>query len=110
MRRCRWWAVAVSSAVSGCGPQGSADKPQPNEEQSPPVTADDLKREAQEAADAEGKYMWQTKEATERALADPMAELETEMPELRAKGAEVSEDAKAAWEEKIADLETKRDA
>jgi TolA-binding protein len=95
--------VAGFVAIAGCGEQ-PAD-PTPNK-----VTSEDVRREVGEAADTAAEYSRQTKEEFQEKMDARLKELDGEIATLREKGSELKDDAKADWERKMADLETKREA
>jgi len=90
-------------AVVGCE-QKSAD-PTPKK-----VTSDDVRRDAGKAAETTTEYARQTKEEFQEKLDTRLKELDAEIARLREKGHDRTDDAKAGWEQKMKELETKRDA
>ncbi|MFN0197530.1 MAG: hypothetical protein ACKVT0_12365 [Planctomycetaceae bacterium] len=95
--------VAGFVAIAGCG-EKTAD-PTPNK-----VTTEDVRRDVGQAADTAAEYSRQTKEEFQEKLDARLKELDGEIAKLREKGSELKDDAKANWERKMADLETKREA
>lgn len=90
-------------AVMGCE-QKSAD-PTPKK-----ITSEDVRRDAGQAAETAAEYSRQTKEEFQKKLETRLKELDAEIAKLREKGRDLNDEAKADWDRKMADLETKRDA
>jgi LPS O-antigen subunit length determinant protein (WzzB/FepE family) len=95
--------LAVVFAASGCE-QKSVDRP------SGKVTSEDVRRDAGQAINTAAEYSAQTKEEFQKRLDTRLKELDTEIAKLQEKGRDLKDDAKANWDRKMADLETKRDA
>jgi LPS O-antigen subunit length determinant protein (WzzB/FepE family) len=90
-------------AFLGCE-QKSAD-PTPKK-----VTSEDVRRDAGQAAETATEYSRQTKEEFQKKLDTRLKELDAEIARLREKGHGRKDDAKAGWDQKMKELETKRDA
>ena len=90
-------------AASGCE-QKPADRP------SGKVTSEDVRRDAGQAVNTAAEYSPQTKEEFQKRLDARLKELDTEIAKLQEKGRDLKDEAKANWDRKMADLETKRDA
>jgi hypothetical protein len=105
MSRFVWKLTIVGLlAASGCG-QKPAD--QTHEKK---VTAEDVRRDADQAAKTAAEYSEQAKEELQKKLDARLKEMDAEIARLREKGRELTGEAKTKWEKKMADLETKRDA
>lgn len=74
------------------------------------VTSEDLRRDAGQAVDTAAEFSRQTREEFEKKFDARLKELDAEIAELREKGRDLKDEAKANWDRKMADLETKRDA
>jgi TolA-binding protein len=74
------------------------------------VTSEDVRRDAGQAAETAAEYSRQTKEEFQKKLEARLKELDGEIAKLSEKGRDLKDQAKADWDRKIADLETKRDA
>jgi TolA-binding protein len=74
------------------------------------VTPEDVRRDAGQAAETAVEYSRQTKEEFQKKLEARLEELDGEIAKLREKGRDLKDQAKADWDRKMADLETKRDA
>jgi len=74
------------------------------------VTSEDVRRDAGQAAKTAAEYSQQTKEEFQRSLETRLKEMDAEVAKLREKGRDLNDEAKAAWDLKIAELEAKRDA
>ena len=74
------------------------------------VTSEDVRRDAGQAVNTAAEFSQQTKEEFQKNLDSPTQELDAEIAKLREKGRDLKDEAKANWDQKMADLETKRDA
>jgi LPS O-antigen subunit length determinant protein (WzzB/FepE family) len=74
------------------------------------VTSEDVRREANQAAKTAVEFSQQTKEEFQKKLEAQLKQSDADIARLREKGSELQDEAKANWERKMADLETKRDA
>jgi TolA-binding protein len=74
------------------------------------VTSEDVRRDANQAAETAIEFSQQTKEEFQNKLEAQLKQSDAEIAKLREKGRELKDEAKADWERKMADLETKRDA
>ena len=95
-RRPGWWS-------SGCE-QKPAD-PTPRK-----VTSEDVRRDVGQAVNTAAEFSQQTKEEFQKNLDARLKELDAEIAKLREKGRDLKDEAKVNWDQKLADLETKRDA
>lgn len=104
MSRCVTTLMLVGLiAPLGCD-RSSSDRTPEN------VTSQDVRRDAAEAANTTAEYSQQAKEEFQQKLDAQLSELDAKIATLREKGADLKDDAKANWEQTMADLETKRDA
>jgi hypothetical protein len=90
-------------AAMGCD-QRSADRTPAK------VTSEDVRRETGQAVKTAAEFSQQTKEEFEQKLDARLKELDAEIAKLREKRGDLTDEAKANWEKKMAELETKRDA
>jgi Skp family chaperone for outer membrane proteins len=74
------------------------------------VTPEDLRRDAGQAAETAAEYSRQTREEFQTKLDARLNELDAEIAKLREKGRDRKDEAKAKWDQKMTELETKRDA
>jgi Skp family chaperone for outer membrane proteins len=74
------------------------------------VTSEDVRRDAGQAAETAAEYSRQTKEEFQKKLDTRLKELDAEIATLREKGRDRKGEAKAKWDQKMTELETKRDA
>ena len=74
------------------------------------VTSEDVRRDAGQAVETAAEYSQQTKEEFQKDLEAQLNELDAKIAKLREKGRDLKDEAKANWDRKMADLETKRDA
>jgi hypothetical protein len=90
-------------AASGC-------EQKPTDRAPGKVTSEDVRRDAGQAVDTAAEFSQQSKEEYQKKLDARLQELDAEIAKLKAKGGDLKDDAKARWEQKMAELETKRDA
>ncbi len=74
------------------------------------VTSDDVRRDADQAIHSAAEFSRQTKEEFQKSLQARLQELDSEIEKLREKGRDLTDDAQANWDRKMAELETKREA
>jgi TolA-binding protein len=90
-------------AASGC--ESKPAEPKPGK-----VTSEDVRRDAGKAVETAAEFSQETKEEFQKKLDLRLKELDAEIAKLREKGSDLKDEAKANWDKKIADLETKREA
>lgn len=90
-------------AVLGCGQK-------PAEPTLPKVTSDDVRRDVGQAINTAAEFSQQTKDEFQKKLEARLQEVDAEYAKLREQGRDLKDEAKIRWDEKMADLETKRDA
>ncbi len=88
---------------SGCQPKSAEPKPGK-------VTSEDVRRDAGKAVETATEFSQQTKEEFQKNLESRLKELDAEIAKLRVKGNDLKDEAKANWDQKMANLETKREA
>jgi hypothetical protein len=104
MMRYRWMVMLVGMLT----PIGCEQKPA---DRSPgKVTSEDVRRDAGQAVNTAAEFSQQAKEEFQKKLAARLKELDDEIVKLREKGRDLTDKAKANWDQKLAELETKRDA
>lgn len=74
------------------------------------VTSEDVRRDAGQAVKTAAEFSQQTKEEFQKNLDTRLKELDAEIAKLREKGRDLKDKAKADWDQKMAELEKKRDA
>ena len=74
------------------------------------VTSEDVRRDAGHTAETAVEYSRQTKEEFQKKLESRLEKLDREIAKLHEKGRDLKDKAKADWNQKMADLETKREA
>ncbi len=74
------------------------------------VTSQDVRRDASKAVNSAVEFSQQAKVDFQNNLDTGLKKLEAEMATLREKGRDLKDDAKTNWDQKMADLEVKRDA
>jgi len=73
------------------------------------VTSEDVRRDVGQAVNTAVEFSQQSKEEFQKNLAARLQEMDTEIAKLREKGRDLKDEAKVKWDQKLADLETKRD-
>jgi TolA-binding protein len=74
------------------------------------VTSEDVRRDAGQAINTAVEFSQQAKEEFQKKLDARLKELDAEIAKLREKGRDLKDKAKPNWDQKMADLERKRDA
>jgi LPS O-antigen subunit length determinant protein (WzzB/FepE family) len=95
--------LAVLFAAQGC-------EQKPTDQTPGKVTSEDVRRDAGQAVNTAVEYSQQTKEEFQKKLDTQLNELDAKIAKLREKGRDLKDEAKANWDRKMAELETKRDA
>jgi hypothetical protein len=104
MLRSSWlFSAAVLVSCAGCAEP-------PVEHTVRKVTAEDVRRDTEKAADTAMKAATQAKEEFERRLTSGLADMDAKIAKLREKGLALKDEAKTRWNEKMADLKAKQEA
>ena len=104
MYRCVCMLMLVGLFMgSGCDQKPAANTPGK-------VTAEDVRHDASQAAETAAEYSRQTKDEFQNKLETRLKELDAEIAKLQERGSDLKDQAKADWDRKLVDLETKRDA
>jgi TolA-binding protein len=74
------------------------------------VTSEDVRHDAGQAVKTAAEYSQQTKKEFQKNLEARLNELDAKIAKLREKGRNLKDKAKANWDQKMAELETKRKA
>jgi hypothetical protein len=74
------------------------------------VTAEDVRRDTEKAADTATKAAAQAKEELEMRLKSGLADMDIEIAKLREKALALKDEAKTRWNERMADLKAKQEA
>ena len=74
------------------------------------VIPEDVERDTAKAMDTVTKAATQAKEDLEARLKSSLADMDAEITKLQEKGLALKDEAKARWNEKMADLKTKQEA
>jgi TolA-binding protein len=104
MRR-NWWMLMLAGSLTSIGCEQKPADRSPGK-----VTSEDVRRDAGQAVNTAAEFSQQTKEEFQKKLAARLKELDAEIAKLREKGRDLADQAKANWDRKLAELETKRDA
>jgi uncharacterized phage infection (PIP) family protein YhgE len=102
----RWVWIMILPGLAACG----GCEPKPADAPPGKVTSEDVRREAGQAINTATEFSQQAKEDFQKKLAARLQELEVEINQLKEKGRDLQDDAKANWDRKMAELETKREA
>ena len=100
------WCVLLLAglvAVVGC-------ERKPADRTNGKVTSEDVRRDAGQAVNTAVEFSQQAKEEFQRKLDARLKNVDAEIAKLHEKGRDLKGDAKVKWDQKLADLETKRDA
>ena len=104
MTRFVWMAsLAGLLAAIGC-------EQKPAERTPGKVTPEDVRRDAGKAVTTAAEYSLQTKEEFQKDLDARLSELDAEIAKLREKGRDLKDKGKATWDQKLPELQAKRDA
>lgn len=101
-----WLAATLCSALLACGTPQQATEEEPAEE----VSAADVQEEMQEAAEALKAYSFEQKEEFEEWGEEQLAQIDTQLTQLRERTDELGEEARREWEDTLANLESERRA
>jgi chromosome segregation ATPase len=74
------------------------------------VAPEDVRRDAGQATETAGDYSRQDKEEFQKKLGTRLKELDAEIAKLREKGRDLKGTTKAKWDQKMTELETRREA
>ncbi|HUG68904.1 MAG TPA: hypothetical protein VMM76_14240 [Pirellulaceae bacterium] len=74
------------------------------------VTSEDVRRDAGQAVNTASEFARQSNEEFQKDLEVRIEKMDVEIAKLREKGSGLKEEAKANWDRKMAELETKREA
>lgn len=74
------------------------------------VTSEDVRRDAGQAVNTAVEFSQQTKEEFQKKLEVQLNELDAKIAKLREKGRDLKDKAKVDWDQKMAELEKKREA
>jgi predicted nucleic acid-binding Zn-ribbon protein len=96
-------AVVASFGFSGCAQP-------PVEHTVRKVAPEDVQRDTAKAVDTVTKAATQAKEDLETRLKSSLADMDADIAKLQEKGLALKDEAKARWNEKMADLKTKQEA
>ena len=97
--------IMLAGFVTAIGCEQKSAGPTPGK-----VTPEDARRDAGQAAKKAADDSQQTKEEFQKKLETQLDELDAEIARLREKGRDLTDEAKASWDRKMADLEPKREA
>ena len=102
----RGWCVLLLAglvAVVGC-------ERKPADRTPGKVTSEDVRRDAGQAVNTAVEFSQQAKEDFQKNLDAHLKNMDAEIAKLHEKGRDLNGEAKVKWDQKLADLETKRDA
>lgn len=99
------WMVTLAGLVAVVGCERKPADRTPGK-----VTSEDVRRDAGQAVNTAVEFSQQAKEEFQRKLDARLKNMDAEIAKLHEKGRDLKGDAKVKWDQKLADLETKRDA
>ncbi len=103
MGRLRWMLMLAGLFTAiGCEqrpPDGTPGK----------VTSEDVRRDVGQVAKTAAEYSQQTKEEFQKKLDTQLQEMDAKIAKLREKSGDLKDQAKVDWDQKMAELETKRE-
>ena len=99
------WMLTLVGLLTASGCERKATDGVPGK-----VTSEDVRRDASQAAETAAEYSRQTKDEFQNKLETRLKELDAEIAKLQERGRDLKDQAKADWDRKMVDLETKRDA
>lgn len=101
----RWvWMLLLAELLTASGCDQQATDRMPGK-----VTSEDVRRDVGQAAKTAAEYSRQTKEEFQKGLETRLKDLDAEIAKLREKGRDLKDQAKANWDQKMVDLEAKRE-
>ena len=99
------WMVSLAGLLAAIGCEQKPADRTPGK-----VTSEDVRRDAGQAAKTAAEYSQQTKEEFQKDLDARLNELDAEIAKLREKGRNLKDKGKANWDQKMPELQAKRDA
>ena len=99
------WILMVAGLLAPIGCERKTPDRTPGK-----VTSDDVRRDAGQAVNTAVEYSQQTKEEFRKKLEAQLNELDAKIAKLHEKGRDLKDKAKTNWDEKMAELEMKREA
>lgn len=103
VRRFCVMALAGFFSVMGCEQKSGDSTPKK-------VTSEDVRRDAGQAINTAAEFSQQTKDEFQKSLEARLQALDAKIGKLREKGRDLKDQAKTDWDQKMADLATKREA
>lgn len=103
VRRFCVMALAGVFSVMGCEQKSGDSTPKK-------VTSEDVRRDAGQAINTAAEFSQQTKDEFQKSLEARLQALDAKIGKLREKGRDLKDQAKTDWDQKMADLATKREA
>lgn len=103
LRSSRLLSAAVLVSCAGCAEP-------PVEHTVRKVTAEDVRRDTEKAADTATKAATQAKAEFEMRLQSRLADIDAALAKLREKGLALKDEAKTRWNERMADIEARQEA
>lgn len=101
----RMFRLLFLGGVAAVGCDGTTVQQAPSR-----ITSEDVRRDVGKAVKTVGEYSLQAKEEFQRSLEDRLTELDVEIAKLREKRRDLKSQAAANFEQKMAELESKRAA
>ena len=104
------WVAMLTALLASSGCEQKPAAPMPDKVAPGKVTPEDVRRDAGKAVNTAAEYSQQAKQEFQKKLEGQLNELDAKIAQLREKGRDLKGEAKANWDRKMADLETKRQA
>ena len=104
MSRYIWPLIVAGFVVANGCERKPADQPPEK------ITSEDVRRDAGQAVNTAIDFSKQSKDEFQKKLEARLTDLDAEIAKLREKGRDLKDQAKVDWDQKLADLETKREA
>lgn len=102
----RWvWMMMLAALLSS-----GACEQKPAVQTPGTITSDDVRRDAGQAVNTAAEFSQQTTEEFQKSLEARLRKLDADIAKLRERGVALKDEAKANWDQKMIELEAKRDA
>jgi peptidoglycan hydrolase CwlO-like protein len=100
-----FWILILAGLITFSGCEQKAADRTPGK-----VTPEDVRRDAGQAVNTAAEYSQQTKDEFQKKFETQLNELDAKIAKLREKGGDLKDKTKVKWDQKMADLEKKREA
>jgi peptidoglycan hydrolase CwlO-like protein len=100
-----FWILILAGLITFSGCEQKAADRTPGK-----ITPEDVRRDAGQAVNTAAEYSQQTKDEFQKKFETQLNELDAKIAKLREKGGDLKDKTKVKWDQKMADLEKKREA